>query len=48
MLTGSRFCIDGHIEQVGLKGLWDMKWHKQYDLTAPLPDWTEWMQQAKD
>ena len=55
-----RFCIDrhnlainvcfmdGHIEQVGLKGLWDMKWHKQYDMTAALPEWPTWMQSAKD
>ena len=40
--------MDGHIEQIGLKGLWDLKWHKEYDLTAPLPDWPDWMRQAKD
>jgi prepilin-type N-terminal cleavage/methylation domain-containing protein/prepilin-type processing-associated H-X9-DG protein len=54
-----RFCIDrhdlainvcfmdGHVEKVGLKGLWDMKWHREYNMGAPLPSWPEWMRNAK-
>jgi prepilin-type N-terminal cleavage/methylation domain-containing protein len=28
---------------IGLKELWRLKWHRASDLTAPLPEWPEWM-----
>ena len=51
------FCIDRHeggingvfldmsVRKIGLKELWTLKWHKDYD-TSPLPPnaWPEWMQ----
>ena len=41
---GINICyMDGHVDKVNLKGLWDQKWHKYYDLSESLPDWPEWM-----
>ena len=40
--------MDGHVDKVNLKGLWNLKWHKQYDLTESLPTWPEWMRGFKD
>jgi len=36
--------MDGTVRRVRLKELWNLKWHKEYDLTQPLPKWPEWMQ----
>jgi len=51
-----RFCLDRHnmavnsafmdwsVRKVGLKGLWDLKWHRMWNLTdADPPVWPEWM-----
>ncbi|MBN2133107.1 MAG: type II secretion system protein [Sedimentisphaerales bacterium] len=35
--------MDGSVQRVRLKGLWDLKWHREYSLTDPLPDWPDWM-----
>ena len=39
--------IDGHVEKVGLKRLWRLKWHKKWsqDLAdaGGEPDWPDWM-----
>lgn len=55
-----RFCIDRHrgsinacfmdgsVSKVGLKQLWDQKWHKEYNMNNPLPQWPEWMQKYHD
>ena len=40
--------MDGHVERVNLKGLWDLKWHKSYDMSVPLPTWPEWMKRMKE
>ena len=40
--------MDGHVDRVNLKGLWDLKWHKQYDLSETLPTWPDWMKGFKD
>ena len=40
--------MDGSARKVGLKQLWDLKWHRTYDLGESLPDWPEWMQSLKD
>jgi prepilin-type processing-associated H-X9-DG protein len=66
--TWARFCInrhkghinglflDGSVRKLGLKELWTLKWHRQFD-TAGLwttaggvqpEDWPEWMQGFKD
>ena len=62
------FCIDRHnghvnglfldwsVRKVGLKELWTLKWHMQFDTAGPwtkaggaLPeDWPEWMRKFKD
>ncbi len=36
--------MDGTVRRIRLKGLWDLKWHKEYNLSQPLPKWPEWMQ----
>jgi len=35
--------VDGSVRTVRLKTLWDLRWHKEYTLDVPLPDWPEWM-----
>jgi len=36
-------CLDGSVSRVRLKGLWDLKWHREYDMATPAPTWPEWM-----
>ncbi|MHC4425866.1 MAG: zinc-ribbon domain-containing protein [Planctomycetota bacterium] len=63
-----RFCVDRHIgyvnslfmdwsvRKVGLKELWTLKWHKNYNTSGPWTrdggckpnDWPEWMRNFKD
>jgi prepilin-type processing-associated H-X9-DG protein len=63
-----RYCIDRHngqvnavfvdfsVHRIGLKELWTLKWHKEFDTAGlwtraggALPeDWPEWMRQFKD
>ena len=48
--------VDFSVRKVGLKELWTLKWHRQYDTAGPwttaggvLPsDWPEWMKSFKD
>ena len=62
------FCIDRHqgsinvlfmdwsVRKVGLKGLWTLKWHRQFDTNGPWTtaggvqqgDWPEWMRNFKE
>ena len=54
------FCIDRHnggingvfmdwsSRKIGLKELWSLKWHTQFDTTALKPVWPQWMQKYKD
>jgi prepilin-type N-terminal cleavage/methylation domain-containing protein/prepilin-type processing-associated H-X9-DG protein len=64
----SRLCIERHgtrinflfldfsVREVGLKELWILKWHRQFDTCGPWtvcgdvkpPDWPDWMQGLKD
>jgi len=58
---GHHICIDRHIlsvnvafldfsaRSVGLKGLWKLKWNKDFDIDGgPLPgEWPDWMKNAK-
>ena len=63
-----RFCINRHdgfinglfldwsVRKVGLKELWTLKWHREYDTAGPWTkaghvrtgDWPEWMRNFKD
>ena len=36
------------VRRIGLKELWRLKWHRKYDLNAPLPVWPDWMKTFKD
>ena len=40
--------MDSSIEKVGLKELWRLKWHQNYDAGAELPEWPEWMNGIKN
>jgi prepilin-type processing-associated H-X9-DG protein len=64
----NHFCIDRHngginmlfmdwsVRRVGLKGLWTLKWHREFNIAGPwtqaggaLPEnWPDWMQGFKD
>jgi prepilin-type N-terminal cleavage/methylation domain-containing protein len=39
--------FDSTVRKVGLKELWRLKWHRKYDLDAPLPVWPDWMKSFK-
>jgi len=45
--TNSLF-LDFSVRKVGLKELWRLKWHRNYDLNAPLPQWPDWMKRFRD
>ena len=40
--------MDGMVKTISPKELWRLKWHKNYDTSAPLPQWPEWMKDFKD
>ncbi len=48
--------MDGAVRDVGLKELWTLKWHKQYNSQGPYTlaggvtgnDWPQWMRKFKD
>ena len=40
--------LDGSCRRIRLKHLWDLKWHREYDLSDPLPEWPEWMASLPD
>ena len=43
--------LDGTVRAMGLKELWTMKWHREWDedsLPIGMPDWPEWMKNLKD
>ncbi|HUT31637.1 MAG TPA: type II secretion system protein [Sedimentisphaerales bacterium] len=35
--------LDWSVRRLTIKQLWRTKWHQQWDMTAPLPDWPDWM-----
>ena len=55
-----RFCVNRHsgfvnsafldfsARKVGLKELWKLKWHRNFDVNYPPPDWPPWMQDFQD
>ena len=40
--------MDGMVKTISPKELWRLKWHKNFDTSAPLPEWPEWMASFKD
>ena len=48
--------LDWSVKRIGLKELWKMKWHREYNTNGPwttaggcnLTDWPEWMRPFKD
>jgi hypothetical protein len=48
--------VDFSSRKVGLKELWTLKWHREYDTNGPwtqaglvqTSDWPEWMKRFKD
>jgi prepilin-type processing-associated H-X9-DG protein len=38
--------MDWHVERVGLRGLWKLRWHRQWDQSTE-PEWPKWMLKAK-
>ena len=64
----ARFCVNRHngminsafldwsVSKIGLKELWTLKWHRQFDTAGPLTkaggaraeDWPQWMKTFKD
>ena len=44
MSTNAAF-MDWHVEDIKLKELWNLKWHKKYDLSQSDPRWPAWMEE---
>ncbi len=40
--------LDASVRKVGLKQLWKLKWHKEYDTNARPLQWPDWMKSFKD
>jgi prepilin-type N-terminal cleavage/methylation domain-containing protein/prepilin-type processing-associated H-X9-DG protein len=40
--------LDGSVRKVGLKGLWRLKWHPDYNTNSLPAVWPEWMRRFKD
>jgi len=55
-----RYCVNRHngvvnslfadysARKIGLKQLWKLKWHRNYDISYPAPVWPDWMKTFKD
>ena len=40
--------LDFSIRKIGLKELWKLKWHREFDTNAPTPEWPRWMKKLND
>ncbi len=40
--------MDFSVRKIGLKELWKLKWHRNFDTNAPTPEWPNWMKKLKD
>ncbi len=48
--------VDFAVRKIGLKELWTLKWHREFDINGPWTkagfvepsDWPEWMRMCKD
>lgn len=47
---GSQYVLfaDWSARKVPLKGLWRLKWHKEFNLKRPLPEWPDWLAKYPD
>jgi prepilin-type N-terminal cleavage/methylation domain-containing protein len=55
-----RFCVNRHdemtnglfldfsVRRVGLKEIWELRWHRNWPIDAPPPVWPAWMKYMKD
>ncbi|MHC4475793.1 MAG: type II secretion system protein [Planctomycetota bacterium] len=55
-----RFCVNRHneminglfldfsVRRVGLKEIWELRWHRNWPMDAPPPAWPYWMERMKD
>jgi prepilin-type processing-associated H-X9-DG protein len=35
--------VDGTVRKTPLKELWNLAWHREYDLSRPRPEWPDWL-----
>jgi prepilin-type N-terminal cleavage/methylation domain-containing protein len=40
--------FDSSVRKIGLKQLWKLKWHRNYNTNADPPEWPDWMKKFKD
>jgi len=40
--------LDWSARKIGLKELWRLKWHRNFETGAPQPTWPDWMKHFKD
>ena len=40
--------LDFSVRKIGIKELWKLKWHREYDINGPTPAWPLWMKRFKD
>jgi len=40
--------LDFSVRRIGLKQLWKLRWHQEFDINAEPPVWPEWMKNFKD
>ena len=40
--------MDGSVKKISLKGLWDLKWHREYDTHEKPSPWPEWMSEFRE
>jgi prepilin-type N-terminal cleavage/methylation domain-containing protein/prepilin-type processing-associated H-X9-DG protein len=40
--------LDFSVRKIGIKELWKLKWHREYDINGPTPEWPPWMARFKD
>jgi len=47
-MTQNVLFADYSVSRLSLKQLWRLRWHKEYNTNAPLPEWPTWMARCKD
>jgi len=40
--------LDFSVREIGLKELWKLKWHRNFDINADPPVWPHWMRRFKE
>jgi len=40
--------VDFSTRKIGLKELWRLKWHREFNIHAAPPVWPEWMKRFRD